>query len=79
MNKGQGIIKIIINIIAVIVLVVAVYMLMFKDLSQWQSSLSTVLIVIAIPLIVIPILAKVAFKKYDNLPEAEDELGEEEL
>ncbi len=76
MNKKKLIARIIINIISIAVLVLAVYMLATGDLNQWQKNLSTVLVVVALPVIVIPMIARSAFRKYDNLLASEAELWE---
>ncbi len=78
MNKKKLIAKILINAISIIVVVVAVYLLACGNLNEGQKNLYTILVVIALPVIFIPLIARYAFRKYDNLLADEDELWEED-
>lgn len=79
MNKKKIITTIIIDLISLAVIATAVCMMIFKDLNQWQKNLSTILIVIAIPVIFYTIFARYAFNKYENLMQEDNQLWEEVL
>lgn len=79
MNKKKIIITIILDLIAIVALVVGVYLLMFKELKQWQSNIATVLIVVSLPVIFYSLFTNFASNKYDKLKREDDKLWDEAL
>lgn len=74
MNKKKLLITILIDIVAMIVFLGTVYVLMFKDLNQWQSNLATALCVISLPVLFYSIFTQLTFKKYGDM-QKKDEKG----
>ncbi len=77
MNKRKLILTILIDLIALAILAVAIYLLMFKDLKTWQSNLSTALVVIAFPTIFYSLFTQFATNKYGKLKDKDDKLWDE--
>lgn len=77
MNKKKLITTIIIDLIALTILIGAVYLLMFKELKEWQSNLATVLIVIAFPTIFYSLFTQFATDKYGKMKVKDDKLWDE--
>ncbi len=77
MNKKKLILTIIIDIFALGILTVAIYLLMFKDLNERQSNIATALVVIAFPTIFYSLFTQFASKKYGKLKEKDDKLWDE--
>lgn len=76
--KKKIIITSLIDIVALIALIVSVYLLMSRDLNQWQSNLATVVAVLALPVIFYSIFTKLAFNKYDKVQKKDEKSWEEE-
>ncbi len=77
MNKKKLLLTILIDLIALAALVVAVYLLMCKDLSQWQSNLATALVVVAFPTIFYSLFTQFATNKYGKMKDKDDRLWDE--
>lgn len=77
MNKSKLITTIIIDLIALAILIGAVYLLMFKELKEWQSNLATAMIVIAFPTIFYSLFTQFATDKYGKMKAKDDKLWEE--
>lgn len=77
MNKKKLILTIVIDLLVVAVLVASIYLLMFKDLNQWQNNIATALVVIAFPTIFYSIFTQVAANKYGKLKDKDDKLWDE--
>lgn len=59
------------------ILIAAIYLLMFKDLKQWQSNIATALVVIAFPIIFYSLFTQFANSKYGKLKDKDDKLWED--
>lgn len=77
MNKKKLLLTILIDLIAIAALIVAVYLLMCKDLNQWQNNLATVLVVIAFPTIFYSLFTQFATNKYGKMKDKDDKLWDE--
>ncbi len=77
MNKKKLILTILIDLIALAVLAIAIYLLMFKNLNHWQGNIATVLVVIAFPTIFYSLYTQFASNKYGKLKDKDDKLWEE--
>lgn len=65
--KKKIIIILIIDIIAIVAFVLGIYLLMFKELNQWQSNIATAFCVISLPVFFYSIFTQLAFKKYGDM------------
>lgn len=77
MNIKKIIVTILIDILAIAALVLGIYLLMAKELSEWQSNLATALVVISLPVIFYSVFTMFAFNKYGKLKAEDDKLWEE--
>ena len=78
MNKRKLFFTIIIDLFALIVFVMSVYVLMFKDLSQWQSNLATAICVISLPVFFYSIFTQITFKKYGDMQKQDEKRWDRE-
>ncbi len=78
MNKKKLILTIIIDIVALILFFGSVYVLMFKDLSQWQSNLATAICVISLPVFFYSIFTQLTFKKYGDMQKQDEKRWDKE-
>lgn len=78
MNKKKLILTIIIDIVALILFFGSVYVLMFKDLSQWQSNLATALCIISLPVFFYSIFTQITFKKYGDMQKQDEKRWDRE-
>ena len=78
MNKKKLLLTIIIDIVAVVLLGGSVYVLMFKDLSQWQSNLATAICVISLPVFFYSIFTQLTFKKYGDMQKQDEKRWDKE-
>ncbi len=77
MNKKKLILTILIDLIVLGILIAAIYLLMLKDLKQWQSNIATALVVIAFPTIFYSLYTQFANRKYGKLKDKDDKLWED--
>lgn len=78
MNKKKILLTIIIDMVALVLFFGSVYVLMFKDLSQWQSNLATALCVIALPVFFYSIFTQLTFKKYGDMQKQDEKRWDKE-
>ena len=78
MNRKKLILTIIIDIVALILFFGSVYILMFKDLSQWQSNLATAICVISLPVFFYSIFTQLTFKKYGDMQKQDEKRWDRE-
>ncbi len=78
MNKKKLLLTIIIDIVALVLLFGSVYVLMFKDLSQWQSNLATAICVISLPVFFYSIFTQLTFKKYGDMQKQDEKRWDKE-
>lgn len=77
MNKKKLILTIIMDLLVIAILTVAIYLLMFKNLNEWQSNIATFIVVIAFPTIFYSLFTQFAISKYGKLKDKDDKLWEE--
>ena len=73
MNKKKLIFTILIDLLAIAVIAASIYLLMFKNLNEWQSNLATALVVIAFPTIFYSLFTQFAANKYGKMKDEDDE------
>ncbi|MBR3834665.1 MAG: hypothetical protein IKJ73_10115 [Lachnospiraceae bacterium] len=78
MNKKKLVLTIIIDMVALVLFFWAVYVLMFKDLSQWQSNFATALCVISLPVFFYSIFTQLTFKKYGDMQKQDEKRWDKE-
>ena len=78
MNKKKLVLTIIIDIVALVLFFGSVYVLMFKDLSQWQSNLATAICVISLPVFFYSIFTQLTFKKYGDMQKQDEKRWDKE-
>ena len=78
MNKKKLVLTIIIDMVALVLFFGSVYVLMFKDLSQWQSNLATAICVISLPVFFYSIFTQLTFKKYGDMQKQDEKRWDKE-
>ncbi|MBR3599264.1 MAG: hypothetical protein IKL53_05220 [Lachnospiraceae bacterium] len=78
MNKKKLFLTIIIDIFALVVFLISVYILMFKDLNQLQSNIATAFCVISLPVFFYSIFTQLAFKKYGDMQRKDEKRWDRE-
>ena len=78
MKKMKIIIMLIIDIIAIVAFMLGIYLLMFKELNQWQSNIATAVCVISLPVFFYSIFTQLAFKKYGDMQKKDEKRWDRE-
>lgn len=78
MQKKKILFTILIDVLALVAFLMSVYVLMFKDLSQWQSNIATALCVIALPVFFYSIFTQITFKKYGDMQKQDEKRWDRE-
>ncbi len=76
--KKKIIIILIIDIIAIVAFVLGIYLLMFKELNQWQSNIATAVCVISLPVFFYSIFTQLTFKKYGDMQKQDEKRWDNE-
>ena len=76
--KKKIIIILIIDIIAIVAFVLGIYLLMFKELNQWQSNIATAVCVISLPVFFYSIFTQLTFKKYGDMQRKDEKRWDRE-
>ena len=78
MNKMKLLFTVLIDVLALVAFLTSVYVLMFKDLNQWQSNLATALCVISLPVFFYSIFTQLTFKKYGDMQKQDEKRWDRE-